>query len=89
MAHHFDAFADDIIAPIADSDPDALLDTKQVARLLRVSVEWLEIGRCRVKGREKGYGPPFIRINKRMVRYRVGDLIKWLRSRKPQNPQNP
>ncbi|WP_407189139.1 helix-turn-helix transcriptional regulator [Bradyrhizobium centrosematis] len=58
------------------ADPDILLDTRQTADWLGVSVPWLEIGRS------KGYGPPFRKISAKLIRYRVGDLIQWLESRK-------
>jgi hypothetical protein len=57
------------------ADPDMLLVTKQLAEWLGVSVPWLEIGRSR------GYGPPFRRLGKRAIRYRVGDVLKWLEDR--------
>jgi predicted DNA-binding transcriptional regulator AlpA len=65
------------IASIAiGADPDLLLDTRQTAEWLTVSVVWLEIGRS------KGYGPPFRKLGTRSVRYRVGDVIAWLETRK-------
>jgi predicted DNA-binding transcriptional regulator AlpA len=57
------------------ADPDMLLDTKQLARWLGVSVPWLEIGRSRC------YGPPYKKIGPKSVRYRVGDIRKWLEER--------
>ena len=61
--HHLDPFADRLVPAIAEGDPDEMLDTPYVAALLHVSEAWLEIGRC------KGYGPPFVKIGPRMVRY--------------------
>jgi predicted DNA-binding transcriptional regulator AlpA len=55
--------------------PEQALSTKEVAAWLGVSVQFLEIGRTR------GYGPKFVRITKRLVRYRVGDVLDWLKSR--------
>ncbi|MBK7362182.1 MAG: DNA-binding protein [Micavibrio sp.] len=46
-----------------------------MAKLLGVSTQWLEIGRVH------GYGPPFIKLTPRMVRYRIGDVKKWLADR--------
>lgn len=76
--HHLDRFAPDHIARIADGDPDELLDSRTLARLLHVSVQWLEIGRS------VGYGPKPVRLNKRVVRYRRSDVVAWLRSRSEQ-----
>jgi hypothetical protein len=73
--HHFDRFADEFAVRLADGDPDESLTTKQVAKLLHVSEQWLEIGRIR------GYGPPFVKLGPRMVRYPRGKLVKYLRSR--------
>ena len=36
---------------------DQLFCTKSLARLLSVSTQWLEIGRC------KGDGPPFLKLS--------------------------
>jgi predicted DNA-binding transcriptional regulator AlpA len=58
-----------------DLHPEETLSTKEVAAWLGVSVQFLEIGRTR------GYGPKFVRITKRLVRYRVGDVLDWLKSR--------
>lgn len=57
------------------ADPDMLLVTKQLAEWLGVPVQWLEIGRS------KGYGPPFRRLGTRAIRYRVGDILRWLEDR--------
>jgi hypothetical protein len=45
-----------------DGDPDEMLSTVQVAQLLAVSSQWLEIGR------HQGYGPKYIRLSPRRVR---------------------
>jgi predicted DNA-binding transcriptional regulator AlpA len=52
-----------------------LLVTKQLAEWLGVSVPWLEIGRSR------GYGPPYTKLGSKSIRYRVGDVLKWLEER--------
>jgi predicted DNA-binding transcriptional regulator AlpA len=57
------------------ADPDMLLVTKQLAEWLGVSVQWLEIGRSR------GYGPPYKKLGRKSIRYRVGDVLKWLDER--------
>lgn len=51
------------------------LTTKEVATLLKVSTQWVEIGRV------QGYGPPFIRVTKGTIRYRYSDVINWMNSR--------
>lgn len=76
--HHFDRFAAELAEHIAKGDPDELLKTPQVARLIHMSVQWLEIGRS------VGYGPPFVRLNRRVIRYRRGDAAAWMRSRSEQ-----
>jgi hypothetical protein len=72
--HHLDRHAESIAANVTGDDDD-LLTTAQVAKLLHVSTQWLEIGRSR------GYGPPFTRLPPRVIRYRRDVLREWLRSR--------
>ncbi|TRC93896.1 helix-turn-helix domain-containing protein [Mesorhizobium sp. WSM4306] len=71
---HLDKRADSLVAAVAGDDED-LLNTAQTAKLLGVSTQWLEIGRT------KGYGPPFIRIGQRNIRYRRDSLRGWLKAR--------
>jgi hypothetical protein len=73
---HLDKRAPDLIAAGA-GDPNELLTTKDVAAWLRNSVQWLEIQRTK----KDGYGPPFVKLAPRMVRYRRGDVLKWLDGR--------
>jgi hypothetical protein len=56
-------------------DDDDLLNTAAAAVWLGVSTQWLEAGRC------KKFGPSYIKVTKRMVRYRKGDLLDYLQSR--------
>jgi hypothetical protein len=72
--HHIDKRATRIAETVAGDDDD-LLPTPDIAAWLEVSVQWLEIGRF------KGYGPPFMRVSDRMIRYRRGDVRQWLRER--------
>jgi predicted DNA-binding transcriptional regulator AlpA len=72
-SHHLDKRAGELAA--GDGDDDELLSSRQLADWLGVSVQWVEIGRTR------GYGPPFLRLGPRMVRYRRGPVRKWLRKR--------
>jgi predicted DNA-binding transcriptional regulator AlpA len=70
---HLDRRADAIAETVSDGDD--LLNTAQIAKLLGVSTQWVEIGRTR------GYGPPFIRIGQRGIRYRRDALRSWLKER--------
>lgn len=54
---------------------DEFLCTKQLAKLLSVSEQWLEIGRCH------GYGPKFCKLGRGMVRYRLSDVMEWASAR--------
>jgi predicted DNA-binding transcriptional regulator AlpA len=56
-------------------DDDALLDTASTAIWLGVSHQWLELAR------NKGYGPRYIKVTSRIVRYRRGDILAYLKSR--------
>lgn len=56
---------------------DQMLTTQQLAAWLEVSVPFVEI--ARTKG--KGFGPPYKRLANKVVRYRCGDVIEWLKSR--------
>jgi hypothetical protein len=67
---HFDRRAAELAA-IEGSDDD-LLTTREAADWFRCSVQWLEIGRS------KGYGPPFVRLGPKCVRYRRGAVRQWL-----------
>jgi hypothetical protein len=58
-----------------DADLDQLLTTQQTAALIGMSAQWLEVGRV------KGYGPHFIRLAPKIIRYRRGDLRAWLKER--------
>ena len=51
---------------------NALLNTKQVAKLLCISPRTLE------SWRQRDFGPPVIRISATAVRYRPEDLQGWL-----------
>jgi hypothetical protein len=42
---------------------------------LGLSPQWCEIGRS------KGWGPVFVRIGPRRIRYRRGDVVAWLNAR--------
>lgn len=75
VRHHLDRRASQIADYLADGDPDELLTTHYVAEKAGVSRLWMELGRTR------GYGPKWVRIGPRMVRYRRADVVQWFRSR--------
>jgi hypothetical protein len=60
---HLDKRAD-LIAGAGSGDGDDLLTTKDMARWLRVSTQWLH------RARAAGYGPPYERIGPHCIRYR-------------------
>jgi hypothetical protein len=72
-----DNHADDLIATGTVGERDDLLDTTAMSRWFGYGDQWFEIARCK----EKGFGPPFLRIGGR-VRYRRGDVLDWLAERK-------
>jgi predicted DNA-binding transcriptional regulator AlpA len=74
--HHLDKRAESLLAiGIANGDDDDLLETKSVAKWIGTTPQWLSIGRT------KKYGPKFIKVSKRRVAYRRGDVRAWLKSR--------
>lgn len=73
-SHHLDRRALELINQANAGTDDELLNTEQLALWLGVSTGWLEIGRS------QGYGPPFIRLGRR-VRYRRADINRWLQER--------
>ena len=58
-----------------DLGDDALLTRNQVAELLHCSVRALE------REASEGGGIPYVRINERNVRYRLGDVRSRIQSR--------
>ena len=72
--HHLDRRAHALIASTTGG-PDDLLSTRETADWLGLSTQWLEIGRS------YGYGPAFVRVSPRCLRYRRGDVLKWLTER--------
>jgi hypothetical protein len=73
--HHLDRRAHALAAQAVTNNPEELMDTRAVAEWLSVSTVWLEIGRSR------GYGPRFTHLSARVIRYRRGDVLKWLKAR--------
>jgi predicted DNA-binding transcriptional regulator AlpA len=60
----------------AAGDSDDLLTTSEISEWLGLSTSYFEIGR------HKGYGPPYIRVTARRIRYRRADVLAWLAARK-------
>lgn len=54
--------------------PDELLEPKEAASFLKISISWL------AKARMRNDGPPFFQVG-RSVRYGKVALIRWLKSR--------
>lgn len=75
--HHLDRRVDQILASDeAAGAADDLLSTYEVSRWLGVSTQWLEIGRSRQQ-----YGPPYVRLATKVVRYRRSEVERWLLER--------
>jgi hypothetical protein len=72
---HLDKRAQDLAAQGSSADADQLLSTADLARWLGTSTQFLELGRS------KGYGPKFIRLAPRCIRYRRSDALAWLEER--------
>jgi hypothetical protein len=60
---------------LEDLHPDTSLSTKELAPILGVSTQWLEIARVH------GYGPPFQQLSNRKITYIWGPTREWLYSR--------
>ncbi len=77
--HHLDRRAGDLIIEAKDEDGDELLATSEVAEWIGISTQWLEIARSR------GFGPKFVRLSARRVRYMRSSVLDWLREREHQH----
>ncbi len=73
--HHLDRRAAEIADKGRQGDPNDLLTTEETAAWLGVSRLWFEIGRS------KNYGPPYVRIGPRHIRYKRSDVIRFLEDR--------
>ena len=62
------------------ANPAMLLDRSQVEEVFNLSRRWLELAA------HKGEGPALVKISRRMVRYRAGDVQAWLDARRIENP---
>ena len=65
-----------IAAEFPELDDDQHLKTRELAEILATSESWLENRRW--LGAD---GPPFVRLSTRQVRYRWGDVRRWLDER--------
>ena len=57
------------------TDNDCLLRETEAARFLGFTPRALQAWRCR------GGGPKYVRISRRAIRYRRGDLVAWIEER--------
>jgi predicted DNA-binding transcriptional regulator AlpA len=67
---------------IVDDDEgrsDEMMSTIEVAAWLGTSTQWLE------GARHRGFGPKYLNLAPRMIRYRRGDILAWLESRTHQS----
>jgi predicted DNA-binding transcriptional regulator AlpA len=71
--HHLDRRAHALV--LEEGSDDDLLNTQEVAAWLGTSIQFLEIGR------HQGYGPRYVKISQRLVRYRRGEVRAWLTKR--------
>lgn len=65
-----------LAAHASPNDPDMLLDTTQTAALIGVKCNTVEHWRM------TGEGPEFVPISARCVRYRRGDVLRWIDERR-------
>jgi predicted DNA-binding transcriptional regulator AlpA len=75
IKHHLDRRVGRILADGTGSDDD-LLTCAELANWFGVSRVWVD------QGRTHKYGPPYIRITPRAIRYRRADVLKWLKARR-------
>jgi predicted DNA-binding transcriptional regulator AlpA len=72
--HHLDRRVDSLLA--VEGEDDDLLTTRELADWFGVSPQWPELAR------HYKWGPPYIKLGPRQVRYRRTDVMEWLRSRR-------
>ena len=73
--HHLDRRAGQILAADTNGAYDEMLTTRQVAQWFGVSEQFLEIARSR------GYGPQYVMMAARTIRYRRDACRRWLQQR--------
>ena len=69
------AFVNDLLTK-AEFPP--ILTVEQASRMTGMSIDWFNQGRC------KGFGPPYLRIARKAVRYDRDALLAWCREHKVQ-----
>lgn len=63
------------VTAVASMPQTALIDERDVAALSTHAVKTVQ------RWRQTGDGPSFVRVGRRSVRYRVGDVLAWLAAR--------
>jgi hypothetical protein len=66
---------------MAVSDPASALGTSEYIDEDGLYQRFLIPPRTAQRWRASGGGPPFVRLGKRRIAYRVGDVEQWLRKR--------
>lgn len=79
MNHQLDRRAERLITSLAMIDREQHLKRARVADLLEVSAATL------AQWDTRGRGPKVTRLSPGCVRYRIGDLLDWLRERAEQS----
>jgi len=64
---------------IQELNPDQLIDEKQASQLMGISPRTLQGYRV------KGGGPEFIKLNNKIVRYKICDIQNWINENKKNN----
>jgi len=59
-------------------DKNSLMRERELAKMLCVSVSQIQKDRC------NGVGVPFIRLTKRRIRYRYGDVVQYIKKNREQ-----
>ena len=63
----------------SELDPELYIDEKRAAEYLGLSPRTLQGYRV------KGGGPEFLKISHKVVRYKIADLLEWIKNRKRKN----
>ncbi len=61
------------------ADDDALIRRRDLSKFIPIANQTWARWAC------EGQGPPFIKVGRRLVAYRAGDLREWLRGQARQN----
>ena len=71
-----------ILQPLPEGD-DTLIRRADLPRYIPVATQTLARWAC------EGEGPPFVKVGRRLVAYRAGDLREWLRGQTRENTIGP